>query len=205
MNVSIFQHPPLTPSVKGGAYYSPLLRGLVRQTHGGLVRLLYGGVQGCVSLILIFTILILFLITTPALAEQKEPVKPAAKDKCPVCGMFVAKYPDFIAEIIFRDGSYAVFDGIKDMLKYYYAIEKYNPKKKQADIDSIYVTDYYDLKMIDAINASYVIGSNVYGPMGREIIPFKSLPDAQEFMKDHRGKAVLRFREITPDALKGLD
>ena len=53
-----------------------------------------------------------------ARAAEHTPVTPTASDKCPVCGMFVAKYPDFLAQIIFRDGTYAVFDGAKDLFKY---------------------------------------------------------------------------------------
>jgi nitrous oxide reductase accessory protein NosL len=104
---------------------------------------------------------------------DRKPIKPAARDKCPVCGMFVAKYPDWVAEILFKDGSYAVFDGAKDMFKYYFNFGKYNPSKKLSDIDSIYVTDYYGLTFIDGTKAVYVIGSDVYGPMGRELIPFE--------------------------------
>ena len=136
---------------------------------------------------------------------ETGPRKPSKKDKCPVCGMFVAKYPDFVAEVIFKDGSYAVFDGVKDMLKYYFALDKYNPHKKRSDIAAIYVTDYYGLQLIDGFQAFYVIGSDVYGPMGRELIPFGSRSDAEEFRKDHQGKAVLEFSAITQDVVKGLD
>ena len=31
--------------------------------------------------------------------------------------------------------------------------------------------------------AFYVIGSNVYGPMGEELIPFKNEDEAKKFMK----------------------
>ncbi|MEW6586914.1 MAG: nitrous oxide reductase accessory protein NosL [Nitrospirota bacterium] len=148
---------------------------------------------------------IFLLLSVPAGAGEKKPLKPAPKDKCPVCGMFVAKYPDFASEIIFRDGSYAFFDGAKDMFKYYFNLAKYNPGKKQSDIDSVYVADYYDLSLIDALKAFFVIGSDVYGPMGRELIPFKKRSDADEFMRDHRGKALLKFHEITPETIKGLD
>ena len=86
--------------------------------------------------------------------------------------MFVAKYPDWVAEIIFKDGSYAVFDGTKDMFKYYFDMGKYNPSKKQLDIDSIYVTDYYTLTFIDGHKAYYVIGSDVYGPNGEGVHTF---------------------------------
>lgn len=151
-------------------------------------------------------LLILFLSASLSFSEEKkQPVKSQQKDKCPVCGMFVAKYPDFTTEIIFKDGSYAVFDGAKDMFKYYFNLNKYNPKKKQQDISSLFVTSYYTLAFIDGFKAYYVNGSDVYGPMGRELIPFENLSDAQSFLKDHKGKSVLKFKDITYDAIKGLD
>ena len=119
--------------------------------------------------------------------------------------MFVAKYPDWNAEIIFKDGSYAIFDGAKDMFTYYFDLKRYNPSKTLGDIDSIYVTDYYDLTWIDGARAFYVIGSDVYGPMGRELIPFREEAGAKDFLKDHKGKAVVKFREITLEVIKGLE
>lgn len=163
---------------------------------------------------LIFTIIILFFVTSHfslltscfyAYAGEKKPVKPSHRDKCPVCGMFVTKYPDWVAEIIFRDGSYAFFDGAKDMFRYYFNMAKYNPSKKQSDIDSIYVTDYYNLTYIDGYKAYYVIGSDVYGPMGKELVPFEKEEDAKGFMKDHKGGKVLGFKDITLKVLHMLE
>jgi nitrous oxide reductase accessory protein NosL len=150
-------------------------------------------------------LLILFLAASSAISGDREPVKPSHKDKCPVCGMFVAKYPDFLAEILFKDGSYSVFDGAKDMFKYYFNLKKYNPAKKLSDIDSIYVTDYYSLNFVDGFKAIYVTGSNVYGPMGKELIPFEKEADAKEFMSDHAGKFLLKFKGVTADLTKELD
>ena len=50
--------------------------------------------------------LLIFSLSVPALGGEKKALKPSPKDRCPVCGMFVAKYPDWVAEIIFKDGSY---------------------------------------------------------------------------------------------------
>jgi copper chaperone NosL len=136
---------------------------------------------------------------------QRGPVKPSTKDKCPVCGMFVAKYPDFLAEILFKDGTYAVFDGTKDMFKYYLNLKKYNASKRTDDIEAVYVTDYYKLSFMDGVKAVYVIGSDIYGPMGRELIPFEKENDAKEFMKDHKGKAILKFGEINTEIVRSLD
>ena len=145
------------------------------------------------------------LIISTGLAETKGPVKPSKKDKCPVCGMFVYRYPDWIAEIIFKDGSAVFFDGAKDLVKYYFKLKEYSPGRNKRDIAAIYVSEYYDMKMIDARKAFFVIGSDVYGPMGHELIPLSSKADARTFMIDHRGKRVLRFEEITPEVIAKLD
>ena len=153
-------------------------------------------------------VILLILFCAAALnaaAGEKKPATPSAKDKCPVCGMFVAKYKDFAAQIIFKDGSTFFFDGVKDMFKYYLNLSKYDKSRKTTDIDSIYVTDYYDLRWIDGYKAFYVEGSDVYGPMGRELIPFESKAGAEQFMIDHIGKSLLEFDEITYEMIKGLD
>jgi nitrous oxide reductase accessory protein NosL len=119
--------------------------------------------------------------------------------------MFVAKYPDWVAGITFSDGSTVLFDGVKDMMKYYFNMPKYAPGKKVGDIQAIHVTDYYRLEHIIGRSAFFVAGSDVYGPMGKELIPFEKEAEAQEFMKDHKGKAVLRFDQIDLPLVMGLD
>ncbi len=152
-----------------------------------------------------FGILIILFISSVALAGERKPIQPSSKDKCPVCGMIVGKYPDFLAEIVFKDGAYAVFDGAKDMFKYYFNLKKYNPSKNVSDIDSIYVTNYYDLTLINGYAAYYVLGSDVLGPMGRELIPLEKESDAKELLKDHKGQRILKFSEVTKEIVKGLD
>lgn len=155
--------------------------------------------------ILRIAVLVVLLTFSVALATEVAPVKPSTKDKCPVCGMFVAKYPDFLAQISFQDGSHAFFDGAKDMFKYYFDLHKYNPSQSLSKIAAIYVTDYYSLAAIDGRKAWYVIGSDVYGPMGRELIPFAREDEAREFMEDHGGGKVLAFEVVSPDVIAGLD
>jgi nitrous oxide reductase accessory protein NosL len=61
------------------------------------------------------------------------------------------------------------------------------------------------MRLIDGLKADYVMGSDVYGPMGRELIPFAKSDDAKEFMKDHKGRTILKFNDIRVETLKGLD
>jgi copper chaperone NosL len=153
--------------------------------------------------IAILAVLSLMLFSVPiSCAADKKPVQVKQSDKCPVCGMFVAGYKNWLAEIIFTDGSYAAFDGPKDMFRYYLNMKKYSPSKTAADISKIYVTEYYSTRMMDAQKAIFVQGSDVYGPMGPELVPFASEATAKEFLNDHMGKQILKFREITEEHLK---
>jgi len=157
------------------------------------------------SALLFSTLAMVILFSAATFAAGPTPLKPAAKDKCPVCGMFVAKYPDFTAQIQFREGSAVFFDGVKDMLKYYRNLARYAPGKKAADISALYVTDYYSLGHLDGFKAYYVSGSDVFGPMGKELVPFGKKSEAQEFLRDHKGKAILSFREINDAVMKSLE
>jgi len=127
------------------------------------------------------------------------------KDKCPVCGMFVHKYPKWVAVIEFADGTSYFYDGAKDMFKHYMDTAKYTPGKSGQEIVSLAVTDYYAVTLIDAKEAFYVIGSNVFGPMGHELIPFHDQASAQEFLEDHKGTRILRFSDVSEETIKALD
>jgi nitrous oxide reductase accessory protein NosL len=91
------------------------------------------------------------------------------------------------------------------MFKYYFNVKKYTPSRRESDIKAIYVTDYYNLSLIDGFQATYVLGSDIYGPMGMELIPFAKEEEAKEFMKDHKGKSILRFKDVTVEVIKSLD
>lgn len=128
---------------------------------------------------------------------KKYPKLSVTKDeKCPVCGMFLYKYPEWICRINYEDESFA-FDGIKDMFKYYF--------EHQENIQKILVQDYYSGDTLEAQKGFYVLGSDVYGPMGNELIAFKSKKNAQTFLLDHRGKEILSFDEITVQKVYNLD
>ncbi len=118
--------------------------------------------------------------------------------------MFVARYPAWAAEAIFTDGSSTWFDGPKDLFTFWLEPARYTPGRTREAIASLRVRDYYTLAPIDARTARYVVGSDVLGPMGRELIPFARDEDASGFLADHRGERVLGFGEITPALLETL-
>jgi len=150
-------------------------------------------------------LLCLLLSFSVVFAAPSASPAPSAKDKCPVCGMFVNKYPDWVATVTLNDSTTLFFDGAKDFFTWYHNMQKFTPSKKQADITAISVNDYYSLKPVDARKAHFVIGSDVYGPMGKELVPFEKLADAYAFLKDHKGKLVLRFTDVNQRVLKSLE
>jgi len=117
----------------------------------------------------------------------------------------VYKYPEWVAGIVFADGSREVFDGAKDLFRYWLDMRAFGGKKVQGDVTAVFMTDYYSLEPIDGRTAFYVIGSDVYGPMGKELIPFERKAEAEEFLKDHRGERIIPFDAITPDLIRRLD
>jgi len=139
-----------------------------------------------------------------AQAVPKMP-KPGPKDTCPVCGMLVSKYPNWVATIVYKDGHAHHFDGAKDMFKFWADPPKYAEGHSREVMAAIWVTDFYNLQLVDAKKAFYVIGSDVLGPMGHEFVPLATKEDADDFFKEHKGKRILRFDEVSKDLPMQLD
>jgi copper chaperone NosL len=130
-----------------------------------------------------------------------EPISPSPKDRCPVCGMFVAPYPDWLAQIEFNDGSREFFDGPKDMFHFYLQLPERSSGRSRENISGVYVTEYYSTKMLPAENLFYVMGSDIYGPMGKELIPIDTREGAVTFKRDHSGQTILTFEQVTTELL----
>ncbi len=145
------------------------------------------------------------VFSTAVNAETLDLPKPGPRDTCPVCGMFVAKYPAWVATALYQDGHAHHFDGAKDLFKYLNDLPKWAPGHELKNIALIGVTEYYSVSLIDAHKAYFVVGSDVLGPMGHELIPLETLEDAKEFMKDHKGVRILRFDQIDAALPEKLD
>lgn len=142
---------------------------------------------------------VFLLCAWSVLAAAQVLPKPGPKDLCPVCGMLVSKYPHWTATIVYQDGHVHHFDGAKDLFKFWFDPPKYAAGHSRAQMARILVTDYYNLQPVDAKTAFYVIGSDVLGPMGHELVPVASMADAEDFMKEHKGKRILRFDQVTKE------
>ena len=61
------------------------------------------------------------------------------------------------------------------------------------------------IERIDARKAYFVSGSDVLGPMGHEFVPLANKADADDFLKDHKGKKLYTFERVTPAMANALD
>ena len=148
----------------------------------------------------------LYLKSTKSVIAKNRPIIVTKDEKCPVCGMFVYKYPVWASQIHFnadKKSNHYSFDGVKDMMKFYLEPKKYN--QDNSKITKLLVTNYYTNEAIDAKKAFFVIGSDVFGPMGHELIPFSTLDEAENFLKDHNGKSIISFDKITIKIVLALD
>jgi nitrous oxide reductase accessory protein NosL len=143
-----------------------------------------------------------YFVSNGSIKKGTEHIHVPSEAKCPVCGMFVSKYPKWTT-MMEHDGKIYYFDGVKDMMKYY--IFDGDFIYDRAHITQMKVSDYYTLEAIPAKKAFYVLDSDVFGPMGRELIPFKSLKSAEDFSADHNGRAIVKFDGITDSMLMKLD
>ncbi|ALC18088.1 nitrous oxide reductase accessory protein NosL [Desulfuromonas soudanensis] len=145
---------------------------------------------------LLLMMLGLSLFVLPGIVCAEEVSLPGPKERCVVCGMFVAPYPEWVASIEFRDGTTAFFDGPKDMFVYFFDLEKYRPGAKPDDIVAMVVTEYYTARPMPVGEVFFVSGSDVLGPMGYELVPVAGKENAETFMRDHGGKKIMQFNGL---------
>jgi len=122
---------------------------------------------------------------------------------CGVCMMYPAKFPKWQTEIIFADSTMVPFDGCKDMFKYLLDMGSYTSDHTSADVRAVWVKDFAGGEWIMAKNAVFVVGSDMMGPMGKELIPFADKAAAEKFQRQNGG-AIMAYDDITMETIKPL-
>ena len=118
--------------------------------------------------------------------------------RCPVCGMYPARSPDWAGQIIFSNGDAQFFDSPVSLLLFLNDVPRYSAGRSSDDIVARYVTDVTSKEWIDAGAAFYVYGSSARGPMRAGNLPaFASAAAAQQFA-DQRGGVVQPWDGIDP-------
>jgi len=138
-------------------------------------------------------------------AASVSPEEPSMDVECPVCGMMPAKHSEWNAQIVFDDGEHVHFDVPTDALTYYFNPGEYFPEgKTKDDVAKVYFTDYYTTQNIPMNDELYFVkGSDVTGPMGKDLVPVQGMDEAESFAEDHGGE-VHAASDVTPDMVSSL-
>lgn len=133
--------------------------------------------------------------------------------RCPVCGMFPARYPAWAAQAIYRDGDTHFFDSPVSLMLYLRDVPRHAPGRTAQDVAAVYVTDHARAAAssggmpawLDAREAWYVDGSDAKGPMRNGNLPAFATAQAAAAFALQRGGRVLAFDDLRGPVLDALD
>ncbi|MFB6068400.1 MAG: nitrous oxide reductase accessory protein NosL [Halobacterium sp.] len=151
-----------------------------------------------------------------------DPVTLDDRDTCDVCGMVIPKHPGPSAEIFYADHRPAGHDNPARFDSTWEAF-KFDFDRGDWTRRAFYVTDYssvdYEVRtddgqrlisthpqasaFADAHDVTFVVGSEVVGAMGRDLIGFGNRGDAESF-RDEYGGDLATFDEVTPSMIASL-
>jgi len=142
----------------------------------------------------------------PAWPQAMLAARAIPKDaRCPVCGMYPARTPQWAGQLIFSNGDAHFFDSPLSLYLYLNAVPRYSPGRSASEIAATYVTDTETGQWTPAGQAFYVHGSTALGPMRNGNLPAFANKRAAEQFAQQRGGTVRVAGDITPALLSALD
>lgn len=135
---------------------------------------------------------LLFMLLGTACGEERP-----ERERCPQCGMFVDLAPRWNAGLVDGSGSPRVFDSPKCMMRW--AAAESGSGSRDA-----WVVEYYDQERRPMANVVLVMGSDVIGPMGADLVPVAPGESAERFITDHGGRVVAPG-DVDADVLREVD
>lgn len=147
--------------------------------------------QRCLKMILSVVLLATAIVGTPIYAADDYAAQQiSAQQRCPVCGMYPARYPTWAVQVVFKDRSMAALESPAELFRFLRDMKKYDAQHTVSDIARIYATDYAQPAWIDAKQAFYVRGSKVKGPMGGDLPAFADKSAAEAFARKSGGNVM---------------
>jgi len=140
---------------------------------------------------------------------QQRPYPPATvneTERCPVCGMYPARFPRWQAQIVLSSGERLSFDSLIEVFRY-------QAKHPTLNIADLYVSDYGDPSdqrrdtphtWLPASEALFVIGTTLKGPMNDPALPAFASPSAARALAQQTGGRLLAYADLTPELQQQL-
>jgi nitrous oxide reductase accessory protein NosL len=135
---------------------------------------------------------ILMAVATAVAAACKS--KPS-EQRCKHCGMKIDPSSAWRATLVATDGTSTSFDTPRC------ALTSWRSGKPQAVL--VQVQEYYERRWRSGEELRFVIGGDVVGPMGPDLVPVDPTR-ATKFIQDHGADRALRLDEVTMDVLAGI-
>lgn len=132
-----------------------------------------------------------------------RPIPAAAR--CPVCGMYPARFPRWAAQSIFSDGAAHYFDSPIDLFVFLQKVDRYDIRYALNDVAISFVTDFDTGQWIEVQDAFFVHGSSAFGPMRDADLPAFADRATADALIRNRGGRVLAFTEVTPELIQSLN
>lgn len=133
--------------------------------------------------------------------ERMEEWLKESNTTCPIKFVDTSRYPKWRAVILYKDNQKEFFSSPKSMLHYFYT-QSY---RNFSGVQALYVTDYETGGLIESSEAYYVFGSRIVSMSGDDLIPFGTRESAEKFAKEHSGKRIFEFKEVTKKLVDYLE
>lgn len=118
------------------------------------------------------------------------------QERCRTCGMKIDRASPWRAELVDGAGhALAAFDTPRC------AFLAWRGGKVTAS--DVRVSEYYDRAVRSGADVRFVVGGDVLGPMGPDLVPVDPAR-ASKFIQDHGAERSLRVDEVTAEALASL-
>ncbi|MHB9285769.1 nitrous oxide reductase accessory protein NosL [Halobacteriales archaeon Cl-PHB] len=151
-----------------------------------------------------------------------DPVTLTAGDSCEVCGMVIPNHPGPDVEIFYADNQPSGHDNPAHFCSTWEAFQ-YDFERQDWTRQAFYVTDYsavdYEIfqeggdllisshpeaeAFVAASEVTFVVGSEVLGAMGKDLIAFSERSDAEQFQTEYGGQ-LMGFDDVTPSVISQL-
>jgi nitrous oxide reductase accessory protein NosL len=117
------------------------------------------------------------------------------EERCALCGMIIDPASSWRADLVLADGSTKHYDTPRCAFTAW--------RSGAAAAVSLRVLDYYDRRWREGSDVLFVVGSDVPGPMGPDLVPVDPAR-AAKFAQDHGAGRPLGIAAVTSELLSEL-
>ena len=108
--------------------------------------------------------------------------------RCAGCGMRVTRGDAFSSGATEANGHAVMFDSPKCMFRWL---------SQHTDAREPWCTEHLSRTQHPARELLFVMGTDIDGPMGHDLVPVDTRAHAEELLRSHHGTQVLAFAEVT--------